>query len=371
MDEHGIDEVGSNLGSKGQSGKDVRNEGLPQAGEKSQQADKSQLPASDKARTIIDSRSGLWLKGNLHAHTTISDGKLSPPEVAKMYRDNGYSFLAISDHQVHTYFEDLQAPGFVILPAVEVNVSFGSPRRFFHANGILGPKSYQDAATRERLEHMQFIPMPAWESYSTGQAIVDDLEASGNMVMFNHPYWSLNCIDDLLKIDGYFAVEIFNYASEVETGNGVSTIHWDAVLRSGRRVWGIATDDNHNGNKYGEAPADWDSFGGWITVGTQELSHQAITSSILNGNFYSSSGPEIYHLSLDGDEVHVECSPVRRIYFITYPRHGYSRCTAGGGLIESASYRLRGTEKYVRVECVDASGRRAWSNPIWPEFPEV
>ncbi len=32
MDEHGIDEVGSNLGSKGQSGKDVRNEGLPQAG---------------------------------------------------------------------------------------------------------------------------------------------------------------------------------------------------------------------------------------------------------------------------------------------------------------------------------------------------
>ncbi len=173
--------------------------------------------ASDKARTIIDSEADCGSR-EIFMPTTISDGKLSPPEVAKMYRDNGYSFLAISDHQVHTHFEDLQAPGFVILPAVEVNVSFGSPQAFSSTQMAYLGRNPTRMLLPEKGLNICNSSMPAWESYSTGQAIVDDLEASGNMVMFNHPYWSLNCIDDLLKLSGYFAVEIFNYASEVETG---------------------------------------------------------------------------------------------------------------------------------------------------------
>jgi hypothetical protein len=41
---------------------------------------------------------GPWLKGNLHAHTTVSDGKDPPDKVAAWYREHGYAFLAITDH---------------------------------------------------------------------------------------------------------------------------------------------------------------------------------------------------------------------------------------------------------------------------------
>ncbi|MGI6163519.1 MAG: PHP domain-containing protein [Bacillota bacterium] len=317
-------------------------------------------------KVLIDAQNATWYKGNLHAHSTLSDGKLTPSEVVEMYIDRGYSFLAFSEHQRYTFHSDLQQPGFIILPAIERNKSFGDPRRYFHINGILGPKHLRKGAKKAQFKHMERVPMPDLDEYSsTAQEIIDELRDSGHLVMFNHPQWSFSDFDDLLSIDGYFAVEIFNYTSEMETGNGTSTIYWDAVLRAGRKVWGIASDDNHNGNRYNEAQPEWDSFGGWVMVNAPELSHDAITAALIDGNFYSSSGPEIYHLSLEGNRIHVECSPVQRIYFMTYFRHGYSRCNSDGSSIQSADYELRGNEKYVRVECVDERGKIAWSNPIF------
>jgi hypothetical protein len=42
-----------------------------------------------------------WFKGNTHTHTLESDGDSPPEEVAAWYRDNGYNFLVLSDHNVH------------------------------------------------------------------------------------------------------------------------------------------------------------------------------------------------------------------------------------------------------------------------------
>lgn len=354
-------------GSQNARGSDVIGTDMPKAQHADTRADATGHETASP-KVLIDAREKTWFKGNLHAHSTLSDGKLSPPEVAALYRDHGYSFLAFSEHQRYTFHSDLQEPGFIILPAIERNKSFGDPKRYFHINGILGPKHIRDSATRPPYEHMQRVSMPDLNDYpTTAQAVVDELRESGHIVMFNHPQWSFNSFQDLLSVNGYFAVEIFNYTSVMETGNGLSTIHWDAVLRSGRKVWGIASDDNHNGNKYGEAPPEWDSFGGWVMVNASELSHDAITSALLNGEFYSSTGPEIHYLAFDGSRIYVECSPVQRIYFATYFRHGYSRCNSSGKSIQSADYELRGTEKYVRVECVDQNGGIAWSNPIFLE----
>ncbi len=317
-------------------------------------------------QVLIDTRKKKGFKGNLHAHSTVSDGKLSPEQVARLYRERGYSFLAFSEHQCYTYHHDLQAPDFIVLPAIEINASFGEPRRFFHANGILGPKSLRRSSELP-YEHLQYLDVPDLRDYPSGaQRAINELRESGHLVMFNHPEWSFNSYDDLVSLDGYFAVEIYNYASDVETGIGLSTGHWDAVLRSGRKVWGVAADDNHNRNKFGEAPQEWDSLGGWVTVDADELSHDAIASSLLQGKFYSSMGPEIHYLGFDGNKVCVECSPVKSIYFISYFHHGYSRRNKNGGAVESAEYEIKGTEKYIRVECVDEKGRIAWSNPIFP-----
>ena len=37
-------------------------------------------------------------KANLHSHSTLSDGCLTPEEMAAAYREQGYSILAITDH---------------------------------------------------------------------------------------------------------------------------------------------------------------------------------------------------------------------------------------------------------------------------------
>jgi len=38
-----------------------------------------------------------WVKGNLHAHTTNSDGKPSPRERMNGYVEQGYDYLCLSD----------------------------------------------------------------------------------------------------------------------------------------------------------------------------------------------------------------------------------------------------------------------------------
>src|SRR5215468_2601356 len=66
------------------------------------------------------------LKGNLHAHTTFSDGRLPVEEVVARYRDLGYDFLAITDHDEliqADYWMSLPASDdqLIILPGVELD----------------------------------------------------------------------------------------------------------------------------------------------------------------------------------------------------------------------------------------------------------
>ena len=54
---------------------------------------------------------GRWFRGNLHTHSTNSDGLLSPEEVLRFYKDRGYDFLAISDHRVTTEIANQDSSG--------------------------------------------------------------------------------------------------------------------------------------------------------------------------------------------------------------------------------------------------------------------
>ncbi len=66
----------------------------------------------------------------------------------------------------------------------------------------------------------------------------------------------------------------------------------------------------------------------------------------------------------------VECSPCERVN-----RVGGGPINAGGTVIAQtgteglthAEFELRGGETYLRVECVDARGRTAWSNPAFAD----
>ena len=49
---------------------------------------------------ILGSKRKKWYKGNLHAHTLVSDGRAFPVEAALLYRDIGYDFLMFSEHNL-------------------------------------------------------------------------------------------------------------------------------------------------------------------------------------------------------------------------------------------------------------------------------
>ncbi len=46
---------------------------------------------------------GRFHRGNLHTHSTLSDGVFTPDRVCSIYRDAGYDFLALTDHFMEEY----------------------------------------------------------------------------------------------------------------------------------------------------------------------------------------------------------------------------------------------------------------------------
>ena len=62
------------------------------------------------------------LKGNLHTHSTKSDGNLSPEELIKKYREEGFDFVAVTDHrdkpEPHCYSD---IDGILVLEGCEVS----------------------------------------------------------------------------------------------------------------------------------------------------------------------------------------------------------------------------------------------------------
>ena len=245
------------------------------------------------------SERGNWYKGNLHSHTTNSDGHLTPAESVRMFREHGYSFLAFTDHDRYSdYRTDFDGGDFIIIPGYEASAvlykDFGLKKRLkvHHVNALLGTSRMVREAREPLPEHLEFLPQRVYFKEWNGAAVLRDMvermRGMGFIAMYNHPVWSRVSEYEFAGEAGIFALEIFNYDTENESGTGFDTTHWDVMLRAGRRVWGAATDDNHN-----EGIFD-DSCGGWVTVRAPELTHDAIIENLLAGNFYSSAGPEIY-----------------------------------------------------------------------------
>lgn len=294
---------------------------------------------------------GQWYKGNLHAHTVLSDGHRSPRELADAYRTNGYHFLAITDHNLFAAHTDLEQPGFLLLPATERDIRLpGVPYHCLHVVG-LGTQPQPQPLRRQLPDYPRIQPDKDWQSLL--QEVIDD----NQLAIIAHPVWSRMSLEQLLGLQGYIGMELYNHECEVECRTGWSDYLADCCLRAGRRPLLFASDDCH-------CPDGMDDlFGGWIQVKAKALTQQEILSQICQGSFYGSTGPEIYDLALEDDTLCVECSPCEAIHFITYECRGKSLIKSG---ITSGRYRLTGEELFVRCECVDSRGRRAFTNPVYP-----
>lgn len=291
---------------------------------------------------------GNWYKGNIHSHTTISDGALDPDVQMNLYAEHGYDFLSFTDHNIMTNLPEWRDGKILMISGWERDISYIYKVKCTHIIGLSG----------ESFEKERFQREPGDMNKMSDQDLIDQMRADGNeFIEIAHPAWSRMEIEELLKLDNYNAMEVFNTGTECLCHEGHAEYVYDTLLRHGKRIWAVACDDTH-----GHTAKD-DHFGGWIMVKAEKCDKNHILDAMINGNFYSTMGPEIYDFGMkDDNTAYISCSSVNEVHFITYPARGKANF---GSDIKEMEYTLKGGEQYIRVEVIDSNGKRAWTNPIF------
>lgn len=303
-------------------------------------------------RTDPFTADGEWLRCALHAHTTNSDGELEPEALAAHYGRAGFDVLAITDH-----WKRSEAPStdrLLVLPSVELNCILPGARD----GHVLG---YGIAASAD------LAALGA--EYADLERTAAFIQAHGGVAYLAHPYWT-GVIPGGFELPANVAgIEVWNAGCELEVGRGLSSVHWDELLDAGRSCFGLVTDDSHH--------PGFDSGHGWTWLRVSERSAEAVLAALAAGCFYGSSGPVLHEVAVDGEEVEVRCSPARSVTLVSgrtegaavnAGRLGYRYAgdvlAADDQGITHARLRKPFGAGYVRVEVTDATGRRAWTNPL-------
>jgi len=278
---------------------------------------------------------GNWYKANLHTHTTLSDGDVNLAVRVKQYRDIGYQVLAVTDHEKTNHIEGYSDANFLLLNGMETHPQSNTEVRnhFVCLNIPEGLSFANDVNAMERIRQVK---------------------ASGGEVIYAHPYWSGHNINDMLSVDGYIGMEVYN-SEFYYTGKGYSSVQWDQLLNTGKIIPAVAADDVHNSKLVGQS---------WIMIKAKELTKNAIMDSLRTGCYYSSNGPKFEDFRVDGNSVIVKCSPVVEICFMGLNTYSYNITGDKNNMVTSGTYKLPKKIRWVRAEIVDANGKHAWTNPI-------
>lgn len=337
------------------------------------------------------SETGNFYKANLHCHSTVSDGKLSPEEIKKVYKENGYSIVAFTDHNLMIPHGDLNDESFLAMTGVEYNVDNDDENirkghgYTCHINLIaLGegmetqPFWHRTKYVRPGLCNMEYkdrvkfdAALPDYERKYTAECISEIMtkgREANFFVTYNHPYWSREIYSDYIGFNGMHAVEIMNNSSRVSSGAfEYNDKVFDDMLRAGKNVFCVAADDNHSPKPVGSRGCDM--CGAYTVIKAERLDLESVAKSLRSGNFYCSEGPEIKALYCEGGKLVVECSPADEIVFST-PHPCISNAVydeSGEGLTRgefslTKTYSYASSFGYVRVTVVGKDGKRAYTN---------
>ena len=301
-----------------------------------------------------------WLKGNLHTHTTNSDGDDSPEHVAEWYHEHGYDWLCLSDHDHVTILEGTSAEKAkwpLLVRGEEVTSRDSS-----------GPVHVNGYGVTELV-----IASDSTDIVTAMRENVEGIIAAGGMASINHPNyrWSFDN-REMMQVEGYQFMEIFN-GHPVSHNNGgggrASTLGiWDSLLSAGRRVWGIAVDDAHN--YVDEFSPNLSNPGrGWVQVKAASLSQPDIFDAMAEGDFYASTGVTIGDMSAGTREIKIEIDP-ETYTDGTEAKYSTMFTGANGRLLyesisNSPSYKPTRLDGYVRATVYSSKGTRAWTQPVY------
>jgi predicted metal-dependent phosphoesterase TrpH len=288
------------------------------------------------------STQGTFYKGNLHTHSTRSDGRLPPEEVCRAYRDRGYDFLCLSDH----FLEKFGYP-----------VTDTRPWRSDGFTTLIGAELHAPATHLGDLWHILAVGLPLDFAHTgageDGPALARRAAAAGAYVGIAHPQWYGLDFTDGLALEAAHAVEIYNHGCEMLSARPHGLGFYDDLLRRNRRLNLFASDDAH----FHAA----DAFGGWVHVKAPSRDPEALLAALKAGRHYSSQGPEIHALERAGDKVRVRTSPVRSINLVG--PGAAALAVHGDGLTEAELDLGMCKGSWCRLTATAADGRRAWTQP--------
>ncbi len=237
---------------------------------------------------------GEWIKGDLHCHSTHSDGDSSVQEVIASAESRGLDYFVITDHDgnmegipTQWYDPDYRSDGMVMLYGVEWTTGLG------HANVWASePFDYGDLWLANRAED--------------AQTAVEAAHAEGALFSVNHPSANLCCPWEYEEYEGIDSIEIWNAMYLLPNFNFISIrSFWDRHLLAGRRIPGVGGSDTHqlkgfesNFLRHAE-PTTW--------VYAEERTAEAVLAAIRAGHVSVSDQPEgpriDFTADTDGDEV--------------------------------------------------------------------
>lgn len=360
--------------------------------------------------------SARWWKGNTHTHTLWSDGDAAPELAAAWYRDNGYHFLVLSDHNIlsrgEKWFPVLDAPGSRLTSerVGELAARFGTER--VEVRDVEGKREMRLRTLDELREDFEqpgaFIFIQGEEITDSfnrlpvhvnglnladlirpqgGESVLDVMQRNIDAVIahghahdrttlahVNHPNfgWGVS-VEDIARLRGEQFFEVYNGHRSVRNDGDAdhpgTEEMWDIALATRLTaldlgvLYGLATDDSHN---YHQVPDGQSNPGrGWIMVRAETLDAETILKAMLRGDFYASTGVALRRIERNDRRL--------RIYTDAEPGVTYTTrfigTRAGGPVGEvlhetianPAAYRFRGDEFYVRAVVVSS---RPHPNPF-------
>ena len=328
-------------------------------------------------RKYLLPETGNFYKANLHSHSTVSDGQLTPEEMKELYKSRGYQILAYTDHDAFVCHNELTEDDFLILNGFEVQIydltwAVSRTRKTAHICSIaLDP----DTVNQPCYHRHWYIPkevrplvkfdesQPNYIKTYSGEGVSDFIKRSreaGFFVTYNHPTWSLESYPEYSGYKYMNAMEICNYSSFAGGFFEYNPRVYDDLLRLGNRIYCIGADDNHNEGDINSP--NYGAFGAFTMIKAEKLEYRAVTDAMVKGNFYASQGPEIYSLYYEDGRVYIETSPAAKITFETGIRYVGAKYAQNGEPVTSASFTVLPDCNYFRITVWDERGRAANTN---------
>jgi len=325
-----------------------------------------------------------YFKANLHTHTTISDGSLTPEETKAAYVERGYQIIAFTDHEVCVAHPELADENFLPLTGYELSFNSLEEEKFLRKTYHLCCIA-KDPENRWQVYDPQYkggnaylyadnIVCDGYEArgYSLEQVndVIARANAHGFLVTYNHPFWSLQNYTDYSGLKGLWAMEVYNnHCHRIGFDDNNSHVYQD-LLNLGNHLFPLATDDFHR------LPHPNFIAGGWIMVGAEKLDYPSVIAALEQGDFYASTGPSIHSLTLEGTKLKITCDPARSIMIFSQSRHATEQMHYDGTTIGSAEFDIapwlacwqehgQQDKAFIRVMVTDPAGNKAYTRAYW------